>query len=62
MFSGQILADNARNIFEFCLFSSMASDIVRQNTNLSNFTRVRHDRVLEKFKELDKEIIKSNRN
>ncbi|MFT4579556.1 MAG: very-short-patch-repair endonuclease, partial [Nitrospinales bacterium] len=61
VFSGHILAENARSAFEFYLFSSMASEIIKQHPSLSSFTRVKHQNTLKKYAELDKDIIKANR-
>jgi very-short-patch-repair endonuclease len=47
--------------YEFALYSTLAREIVRKHPLLCDFTRINHERVRTKFAEIDRQILKTNR-
>lgn len=48
-------------VFYYNFYNTLIQDIFRHYTQLNSFTRLSHEQAIEKFKELDKELIQKNR-
>ncbi len=59
--AGEFNADQLPRAFEFALYSSLSREIVRQQPLLRDFTRINHERIRAKFAEIDRQILKLNR-
>jgi very-short-patch-repair endonuclease len=59
--AGEFAADQMPRAFEFALYNSLARTIIREHPLLRDFTRIGHERIRARFAEIDRQILRLNR-
>lgn len=58
---GGLAADQLPKAFEFALYNSLSRTIIREHPLLRDFTRIGHERIRARFAEIDRQILRLNR-
>ena len=59
--TGEFAADHLPRVFEFALYNSLSRTIIREHPLLRDFTRIGHERIRTRFAEIDRQILRLNR-
>ncbi len=59
--AGDLSAEHLPKAFEFALYNSLSRTIIREHPLLRDFTRIGHERIRARFAEIDRQILRLNR-